>query len=470
MHFRPSLFAAAVLLSGWPALAAEVEVPAPQGGTHLTIYSGDFALVRDRRAVRLPAVNAELAFTGVSRQLQPETALLEVLDGELKVGAQSFNFDVLTPQRLMEQSVGREVGVVITNPATGEETVERARLLSVTDGLVIEMNGKIHTGAPGRIVFDELPAGVRARPTLLMSVKGKAGQEIKADLSYLTSGLSWRADYVAQYDPDAGRMDLKAWATVTNTTGMDFKDARLKLVAGDVNRESVAPEQRMMRTMEVTASRSPMADGVSQQDLVAYHMYTLPGATTLNDRESKQLALLGAEGIAVARALVSRSRPHLFTTPMRGQTQESQAEVSLTFQNDKAASLGAPLPAGTMRVYTMDADGAPQLLGEDGIDHTAEGDEVTVALGRDFDVSVLREQTNFVRASDNITLTNWRLTVSNAKPRAVSVRLIEQLPGSWEITKESAPHTKLNAAEAEWTLEVPAKGKATLEYNVRTRF
>ncbi len=474
MFDRSIVIALALFLTAEIASAAELGVPASaSGGAHLTIYTNDFALVRDRRAIRLPAATAELAFTDVSGRLQPETALLEVIKGEaLTVSEQTFSFDVLSPERLMEHAVGQEVGVVMVNPATGKETTERAKVLAVANGLVIEMNGKIHTGSPGRIVFDRVPEGVRSSPTLLMKARGTAKRETEVDLSYLTSGLSWRADYVAQYDPDADQMDLKAWATITNTTGMDFKSANIKLVAGDVNRTAPQPAPRVMRAMEMQmdAARAPMAKGVGAEGLVAYHIYSLPDATTLNDRESKQLALLDGQGIAVERDLVARSQPHFYTSSLRGQTQDNRADVQLTFTNNATAKLGVPLPAGTVRVYTRDASGAPQFLGEGNIDHTAEGSEVSLALGSDFDVPVLREQTNYVRASDNITLTTWRITVRNAKSKAVTVRVVEQIPGSWEITKETAAHTKLNAAEAEWALQVPAKGQAVLEYSVRTRF
>lgn len=454
--------------------AAELVVPAPaSGGAHLTVYTSDFALIRDRREIRLPTATANLAFTDVSGRMQPETALLEILnDEQLTISEQAFSFDVITPDRLLKESVGREIGIVMVNPVSGEETRKRAKVLAAANGLVLEMDGKIYTGAPGRIVFDQLPDGLRSTPTLLMTASGTPGRVADVELSYLTSGLSWRADYVAQYDRDAGRIDLKAWATITNTTGMDFKDASIKLVAGDVNRMAPQSAPRVMRAMEMQmdAASASMAKGTRSEGLVAYHMYSLPTTTTLNDRESKQLALLDGPGVAVTRDLVARSQPYFFTTSLRGQAQDSRAELQLTFKNSAASKLGVPLPAGIVRVYTKDSEGAPQFLGEGGINHTAVGGDVNIKLGTDFDVPVVREQTNFVRASDSVTLSSWRVTVRNAKSNAVTVRLIEQLPGSWEITKESKSHRKLNAAEVEWPLQIPADSEVVLEYTVRTRF
>ena len=474
MRLQSIVLASAVVITATLSHAAELRVPAPpSGGAHLTIYTGDFALVRDQRAIRMPEATTDLAFTGVSGRMQPETALLETLKNpSLSISEQTFSFNTISLERLLERSIGKDVDVIATNPATGEQITKRARVLAVANGLVLEIDGKIHTSAPGRIVFDQLPKGLRSSPTLLMTANGEAGRTYDVELSYLTSGLSWKADYVAQYDPEAGRMDLKAWATITNTSGIDFDEAHIKLVAGNVNRVAPLPSPRVMRAMDMqmeTASAS-VSQGVAQESLISYQMYGMPGTSTLNDRESKQLALLDGRGIVVARELVSRGQPYRFTSPLRGQSQDANAEVHLKFANTDTTNLGVPLPAGIVRVYGNDSDGAPQFLGEGNLNHTAVGRDVSVRLGADFDVSVKREQSNFVRLAENVTSTSWRVVISNAKARAVDVRVIEQIPGSWEITTETDPHEKLTAASAEWTMTVPAQNDITLEFTVRTRF
>ncbi len=467
----------AVMSAPMAAQAQTVDVPAPAGNADLTVYGNNFAMVRERRAFKLPGASAQLLLGGVSRELQPETAFLQVLKGDaVRVTEQIFNFDVVTPSRLLERAVGSEVSVISVNPGNGREMTERARVLSVNEGLVLEINGKIHTNHPGRIVFDSLPAGVRPQPTLSMAVTGKGAQDVEAEFSYLTGGLSWRPDYVAQYDSDANRMDLLAWATVTNTTGTDFPNAKLKLIAGDVNRDQRTVPPVPMRAMAMKAEAADMAmaqnfgAGVAATASLATHVYAIPKLTSLGAFETKQLGLLNSPSIPVRRQYTVRAQPHFFTQQMRGPQQEMRASVELMFKNDAAAKLGVPLPAGVVRVYGQDAEGAPQFMGEDRIGHTAVGGEVTLALGSDFDIPVTREQVNFVRATDNITLVTWRVTVSNAKARPVSVRVIEPIPGSWEIAKESQIHTKLDAGSALWTLEVPAKGKTVLEYNARITY
>ena len=479
MHKNLPFLATLVFLAGLatasPSQAAEVNVSAATGGADVTVYNADFAMVRERRNFHLPASSARLAFTGVSSQMQPETALLEVMKGDpISVTEQAFSFDVISPASLLARSVGQEVSIFTTIPATGRDAIVRARVLSVADGVVLDIGGKIHTSVPGRIVFDTLPSDLRATPTLLMNVSGKAGQNAEAEFSYLTGGLTWRADYVVQYDSEAARMDLTAWATITNTTGVDFKDARVKLVAGDVNRVGPRDPPRPMRMLEaraMAAAAPPLADGVTEQALEASHIYTIGHATTLADKETRQLALLHGQGIAVRRELIVRNdQPQIYSMALRGQTQESRAGVELIFKNDASAKLGAPLPAGTMRVYGLDEQGGPQFLGESAIDHAATGSEVRVKLGRDFDVPVTREQMTFVRASDTITVSVWKITIQNAKPRPIKVRVIEPIPESWEITKESHPHKASNAVTSEWLLDVPAKGQTVLEYNVKSVF
>ena len=466
--------ALAALFAAQSSSAAEVGVPPATGGADVTVYNGDLALVREHRTFRLPAATALLAFTGVSGNMRPETAFLEVTKGEpVKVSEQAFSFDVITPASLLARAVGQEVSIFATNPATGKDSVVRARVLSAADGVVLDIGGKIHTSVPGRMVFDSLPSGLRATPTLLMNVTGSAGKDVEADFSYLTGGLAWHADYVMQYDADAARMDLTAWATITNTTGVDFKDAKVKLVAGEVNRISPPAPLRPQRMLEATAmaAAAPLADGVTERALDASHIYSMGRPTTLADKESKQLALLSGQGIAVRRELIVRNdQPYIYANVMRGQNQESRAEAELIFKNDAAAKLGVPLPAGTMRVYGMDEQGAAQFLGESTIDHTASGGEVRVKLGREFDVPVTREQTNFVKASDIITISAWKVTVKNAKTRPIKVRVLEPMPPSWEITKESHPHKDAGAMTTEWLLDVPAKGQTVLEYNVKSVF
>ena len=475
-----------------PVQAADVAV-APGTEPELTIYNGDLGMVRERRIVKLVEGDNRLAFSGVSRNLQPETAALALTPidkakpADLRIFDQTFAFNLMSQQSLLEQSIGKEVSFVTINPANGREITERAKVLSVQDGLVVEIAGKIHTGvSPGRIVFDSLPPNLRATPTLLVSASGPAGVDIPVELSYLSGGLGWHADYVADYDNDAGRLDLTGWATITNTTGVTFENAQLKLAAGDINRAQPPQPPRPMMRMAMAAKAEADQTMPEAQSLGGLNLYPITRPVTLGTGETKQLALLRAISVPVKRDYIVRGQSWFFTSLMPNQRQEGRTEIEVSLKNDRPArpargkapadpptpadtsGLGAALPPGIVRAYGQDNDGASQFLGEDRIDHTAEGGEVRLRLGRDIDLPVVREQISFVRASDQMLLSLWRITVRNAKARATSVRVVEPIPGSWEITKESLPHTKNAAGQAEWVLAIPAKGTASVEYTVRT--
>ena len=460
------------LFAPFAAQSQEAQIP-PEARKvlELTIYESDLALVKDQRDFKLPTAQSTLAFLGVSGQIQPETVLFRLLGPEpFQVIEQVFDSNVLSPQSVLQRSVGRDVSVFTPNPATGKDTVERAKVLSVDQGLVLEIGGKIHTQVPGRIVFDTLPEGLRVSPTLLMTVKGPVAKDLRAELSYLTSGLSWRTNYVADFDADEKRLDLTGWATITNATGVDFKDTKVKLISGDINRSAPSPQIKTMARRggpEVAMAMAAPADGIQQQSLGSYHLYNIEKPLSLENNRTKQIALLGGKGVAVKQEYIVRGEPYFYQQQMPERPPVTQAESAITLKNDKAVGLGLPLPAGVVRVYGQDETGAPQFLGESALNHTAEGGDVRIVVGRDFDVTSEREQKNFVRAGERIVLTTWRVSLKNAKTKPVSVRVVEPFDGAWEITRETQAHDKANARMAEWTITVPAKGQADLEYTAR---
>jgi hypothetical protein len=471
MRFRTLLLSTLIVVSASATAQETVVSPAARKGLELTIYENDLALVKDQRDIKLPSAQATLALSGVSGQLQPETVLFRALGAEpLRVIEQSFDFNVINQQLLLQRAVGREVSIYTPNPVTGRDTIERAKVLAVDQGLVLDIGGKIHTEVSGRIVFDTLPDGVRTSPTLLITAKGNPGKDIRTELSYLTTGLSWRTNYVVDFDPDAKRLDLAAWATITNATGIDFANTNVKLISGDVQRAASPPQfKAMMRggpEVAMAMAAAP-ADGVQQQAMGAYHLYAIEQPLSLENNRTKQIALLSGTAIAAKQDYVVRGEAYYFQQQLPDRPPVTQAETAITLKNDKASGLGLPLPAGTVRVYGQDQSGAPQFMGEAALDHTAEGAEVRIVVGRDFDISAEREQKNFVRAGERVVLTTWQVTVKNAKAKPVSVRVIEPMFGAWEITRESAPREKANARMAEWVLAVPAKGQTVMEYTAK---
>ena len=447
-------------VAGLPAPAGADEIPvgaADRAGLTVTIYNDGLALIGDRREVTLAPGPNRLAFLDVSAALQPETARLRVADAV--VIEQGLAFDPLTRTRLLQDAVGKTVRVVRTHPETGAETTEDATVLSVAEGVVLRIGDRIETDPPGRIVFADVPAGLRARPTLVATVEAAAAGRRAVELDYLTGGLSWRADYVAELDAAEERLDLDGWATLNNASGADYRDAELRLVAGAVHRATpgIAMRQDVM-TMQAEAAPA-MAESAPSE----YHLYRLDRPVTIADNETKQVALLSGAGVPVAREyrFVNLGRD------VMGEERPVNATVRLAFENTKAGGLGLALPAGVIRFYRRDEAGRALFLGEDAIAHTAEGARVELTLGQAFDVTALARQTAFERPSERLIEVAFEIVLENAKPTPVTATVVEEMAGEWRVLEESHKHERTAAQRAEWRVPVPAEGRAVLTYRVR---
>jgi hypothetical protein len=437
---------------------------------HLTIYNDNLALVQDRRTFAMTKGMQRIGLAGVSRLMMPETALLDTsaLKG-VRVLEQDFAFDLLTPAKILEYALGRKVLVVRTHPTTGAETTEEGVLLGTTGGVVVRLGNRIETNPPGRLVFTELPPGLRRKPTLLATMTAERPAKGALDLRYLTGGLSWNADYTADYAEDAGKLTLQSWATVTNRTGTDFEDTSLRFVAGQVNRHTRPPTpERMQRLAKASMDvGAPGGGGMTAQAAGDYYLYELPATATIADRQTKQLALLKATTVPVMREY--RLRGGAYHYRRFAPTQSLNAETTLIFRNDEKDGLGLPLPAGTVRVYGEAGKGGAIFLGEDRIPHTAKGRKVELGLGRAFDISAKRRQLSFRKQglAKNTSEAEYEIKIKNAKAKPVTVKLFENMTGDWEVLSESHPHEKKRAFEAVWAITVPANGETVLTYKVR---
>jgi hypothetical protein len=468
-HLKAALFASA-LAAAFPADAAEPEKPVgldAQTGVAVTIYNQDLALVKDRRTVSLDAGLNRLAFIDVSAQIRPETALLNGAEGRLSVLEQNFDFDLLTPEKLLEKSVGSTVRVIRTHPETGEETVEEATVLSVANGVVLKIGDRIETAPPGRVVFAEVPPNLRARPTLVVELRNDAAGETPVELAYLTGGLSWRADYVAALSPDEKTLDLNGLVTLTNMSGTTYRDARLQLVAGDVNR---VREQMLYKADQMASqTMAQPAPAMSQEALFEYHLYTLERPTTIADNQAKQVALLSGSGIPVTKEYRFVNIANAYDY-IQAEAPRSNATVRIAFENSEAAKLGLPLPGGTVRVYKNDSGGQALFVGEDAIQHTPKGESVKLTLGQAFDVTARPKQVDFERISDRVFEAEYEIEIKNAKTEDITVLVAETIPGQWKMVSESLPHERHSAFQAEWRVPVPAEGSSKLTYRVRIEY
>lgn len=450
---------------------------ADQSEVAVTIYNDNLALVKDQRKLNLGSGQKSLAFRDVSAQMRPETALLRSLSapGSLEMLEQNFDFDLLTPDKLLEKYVGKTVTIIKTNPATGVETSEQAQVLSAQNGAVLKFGNRIETGIPGRIVYSEVPGNLRDRPTLVMALNNSGAVQQTVELSYLTGGLGWKADYVVELNPADDKLDISGWVTLTNTSGASYNNAKLQLVAGDVNR--VQSERQRVYPMALAKADSAVrsAPAMAEESLFEYHLYTLNRPTTISENQTKQVALLSAAGVPVRKELLLAGNNYYYQSSYGDLGQKMKVGVFVEFDNKESSHMGMPLPKGVVRVYKKDKAGNAQFIGEDKIDHTPKNEKVRLKLGDAFDVTADKKQTDFKALPDkgkyNYAFESaYEIVLKNAKKEAVTVKVQEPMPGDWRVLNESHTHIKGSSNTAVWNVTVPAEGSTTLTYRALVRY
>ena len=457
---RPLLVSAALLALAPAAAAQDAQ------RLSLTVYNNNLALVEDVRSMEVGAGRQRLEFRDVSAEIRPETVALSGPD--VSIVEQNFDYDLLTPTKLMSEAVGRQVVVVRTNPATGAETRETATVLAVNQGVVLRIGDRIEVlredGIPTRVIFDGVPPNLRARPTLSVTVDSERAGRRDLRLSYLTTGLSWKADYVALFDERTNRLDLQGWITLNNTSGVSYSNVKTQLVAGDIN--SVRPEQEWWQREPQRGRRGQRAGGAeigTGRALADYYLYPLPEPVTVAQNQTKQVGFLDVDGVGATKAYVHR-RDHFETSE-----EPISADVMLEFSNSRAGGLAAQLPAGIVRVYMRDQAGDPKFVGENRIDHTAQGSLVSIKTGEAFDVTVQPTLVRQERASLLRSRYAMSYTVRNARADAVVVKVRQGgLLRDGKVLQESLPSRRFDARVLEWDVPVPAGGETVLTFTVET--
>jgi len=437
---------------------------AGQGDVSVTIYNDNLALVQDVRQLNIPAGRSVQDFPGVSGQIRAETVGFSAAN--TGIIEQNFDYDLLSPSKLMEKAVGETVTIVRVNPATGAETRERAKVLAANGGVVLQIGSRIEVlrddGLPTRVIFDKVPNNLRARPTLSVTLNSSRAGTRPAQLSYLTSGMGWKADYVALFDEKAGKMDVQGWVTLTNNTGTTFDNAKTLLVAGtpNINGGSNYPSRSNIRSAGIeTADRESLGD---------FYLYPLAARTTIANAQTKQVSFLDVTGAPAQKT-------YEFANPWLGSQNEPQSAATvLEFSSSSDGGLGDALPAGTVRVYMKDVSGQPQFIGENSIGHTPMGSELGLKTGEAFDVKVKPTVTERRRISSTKWRTSMTYELSNARPGSVTVSLIQNgLDFYWDDTRivdESMKSTRRSSDSVIWKVPVPANGRETVTAVFETRF
>ncbi len=480
------------------AQTAETE-PSAQGDLDVTIYTNGLALVQDVRQLAIATGRSRIEFPDVSAQIRPETLSFNAAGAGIV--EQNFDFDILTPTKLMEKAIGQTVTLIRTNPATGVETRERATVLSTAGGVVLKIGDRIEVlrddGLPVRVIFDRVPPNLRARPTLSVTVQSDRGGSRPASIRYLSGGLGWSADYVALYDEAKGTTDMQGWITLTNQTGTTFHNADTVLVAGS---PSTSGGNRIYRRPPPPPPRGgfvPGTETAERERLGDYYLYPLPGRTTIANAQTKQVSFLDVQGVPASK-VYARSVGWLASDQ-----QPVNVSSAVAFSTSRDQGLGDALPAGTVRFYQRDRQGTPQFVGESGIGHTPMGSALTLTTGDAFDVFAQAE----VVSREKITRGEWeassryrvikddevvrevtqeraveywrttmRYTFTNAKPVPVEVELTQAgLDRGWwardfRVPSEDVPGEQLNADTRKYLVTVPANGRREVRVTYETRY
>lgn len=444
---------------------------------NVTIYNSNIGLVRETRALTLPSGRTALRFADVAAQIRPETVHLTSLTAPDALGIleQNYQYDLLNPSKLLDKYVGREVTLVTRRFENNTERFEpvQATLLSNNQGQVWRIGGNIVIN-PANIVetrFPDLPNNLVATPTLVWDIENTRAGAHTVEASYLTNGMNWKADYVLVTNADDTRADIQGWVTLTNTSGAGFDNARLQLVAGDVNR---VRDEMMYATDSVAESRvtaGKAAPQFNEQSFFEYHLYTLERPASVREQETKQISLLEAADFTVGKEFVVNGQPYYYRTYHNpGAPIKDAVGVYVEFKNTRENKLGMPLPAGTIRLYKKDSTGGQQFIGEDRITHTPRNEPVRVKVGDAFDVVAERKQTDYKVLATNLYEYAYEISIRNRKETPITVIVNEPIGGDWTMIGSSLEAEKTAAFAARFRVPVAADAETKLTYRVRVKY
>lgn len=442
-------------------VALVVGAPAQEPGVSVTVYNSNIALVKDVRTMDIPEGVNDIRFPGVAERIEPTSVHFTVLEGpEAAVWEQNYRFDLASSSKILEKYLTRDIDVV-----TEDADLFSGRLISVDSGSIVLDQGRgtgpvvtLNREKVSYIRFPALPAGLISRPSLVWKVGAERGGERLVEVTYLTSGMTWHAEYVGVINAADDMVDLAAWVSVENRSGATYEDARLDLVAGDIHRAQEGRGAKAMEDeMQLARAAAPPPE-FAEEALFEYYLYKLDTPATVADREIKQLTFFPSTAVAVEKVF---EFDHWMGSDVR---------VLLEFENSEVAGLGRPLPAGTVRMYKEDSAGDLQFLGEDRIAHTPKDEDVSLTIGAAFDVKAERTTAATRKITDRVREEDIEVELRNHKDEDVTVRVVEHPRGYWNVTATTHEFEKTEAYRIEFDVLVPANGEVTLAYTIRYEY
>jgi hypothetical protein len=469
---REFLAGAALLMAA--ATAVTAQQPRRSGADQrqqvmITVYNQDFGLVREVRTMDLGRGPGEIEFRDVAGQIEPYTVSVRALDGRrLRVLEQNYRYDLLSPEQLLRKYVGRTITVYRWTSTKGVEEPVQAEVLSVNQAPILRIGNEITYGVSGRMAFPEIPENLIAEPTLVWLLDAAEGRRT-VEVSYLTKGMTWRADYVMVVNDADTRADLTGWVTLDNRSGASYQNAQLKLVAGDVQRvrDEIGRARSAPQAMRVLAEADQL---MTEEGLFEYHLYTLQRPTGVLNNEQKQVTLLEASGIALQKRLVLAGDPYRYRTQLGDMASNEKVSVFLEFTNSESSQLGMPLPKGIVRVYKADRAGAQQFIGEDRIDHTPRDETLRIKMGEAFDVVADRRQMEWRVTGSCESQSLWEIELRNRKTEPVEVDVLEPIAGDWTVLESSHAWQRVDARTFRFRVPVAVGDTTKISYRVRVKW
>jgi hypothetical protein len=442
-----------------------------QTGVAITIYNVNLGLVKDEREINIPKGTEELRFMDVASGIIPTSVYIKSLAEPhgLRILEQNYEYDLLNPQKLLDKYVGKDVKLYYKNPYTEREETVTATLLSNNGGPIFKIGNDITFGHPGRIIFPGVPEDLISKPTLVWLVENDLTQKQRIEASYLTNDINWRSDYVVTLNNRDDRADLSGWVTIDNKSGASYKNAKLKLIAGDIHRVKEEHEyrERMLKVAEAAARPQPQ---FKEEEFFEYHIYSLERRSTIKDNQTKQINFITVGDIPVKKELVFQGAQYYYYSRYGEASPNQKVGIFVEVENRKDNNLGIPLPKGIVRVYKKDTEGNLQFVGEDLIDHTPKDEKIRVKVGDAFDVVASRKQTDWKKIAYDTYEAAFEISLRNHKKEDVVVRVIEPIPGEWTMLNSSYEYKKTKAFTAEFNVPVPKDKEAKLTYRVKMRF
>ena len=442
-----------------------------QTGVAVTIYNVNLGLVKDQREIKLAKGTGEVRFMDVASQIIPTSVHIKSLvdPDSLQVLEQNYEYDLLNPQKLLDKYVGKDVKLYYKNPYSEREEIVTATLLSNNGGPIFRIGDEITFGHPGRIIFPGVPENLISKPTLVWLIQNSLSSAQNIEVSYLTNGINWRADYVLTLNDADDHADLSGWVTIDNKSGTTYRSAKLKLVAGDVNRvkDEYEYKDKMLRAAEMAAKAAPQ---FKEEEFFEYHIYTLERPAMVKENQTKQIGLVNADTIPVRKELLYYGAAFYYHNRYGDAITNQKVGVFVEIDNRKENNLGMPLPKGVVRVYKHDKEKSLQFVGEDSIDHTPKDEKLRIKLGDAFDVVGSRKQTDWKKIASDTYEASFEISLRNHKKEDVVVKVVEPIPGDWKMLSSSHEYTKTEAFTAEFKIPVPKDKETKLTYRVRMRF